>query len=304
MKFCSFFSSGKPCFGVEVGPGRLIDLRAGLAAAVAAGLVSNPGDRLLSCCDLKSWFSAGAAGMELAAEVRRLAQQERIPGVVARNQTRLTAPIPNPGKIICVGLNYRKHAEEQGAPIPERPILFSKFPSAIIGPEEPIKLPLDSNQVDAEAELCAVVLETGRNLSKDSARGMLAFTVGNDVSARDFQYSDRQWVRAKSCDTFAPMGPFVVTADELGDPHGLRIECRWNDQLMQSSNTSDLIFDSYHLVEFITRYSTLEPGDIIFTGTPSGVGMFHEPQVFLKPGDQVEVTIEKIGALRNAVVAG
>ena len=196
------------------------------------------------------------------------------------------------------------HAKEQNKPLPEAPLIFAKFPTAIIGPDEPIKIPPISQQVDPEAELCVVMLERGRHFTEESAKRSAGFMIGNDVSARDLQYSDKQWVRGKSCDTFAPCGPSLVTAEEVGNPHDLTIELRINDRIQQSSNTANLIFDSYQLIQYISESITLEVGDIIFTGTPGGVGVFREPQVFLKPGDVVEVRIEKLGRLRNPVVAG
>ena len=215
----------------------------------------------------------------------------------------LLAPI-EPSKVIAVGLNYLDHAKEQKEPVPERPLLFAKFPTAIIGPDEPVKIPPISQKVDPEAELCIVMLKGGRQFSKESAKSAAAFMVGNDVSARDLQFSDKQWVRGKSCDTFAPCGPFIVTMEDVGDPHNLTIELTVNDRVQQSSNTNNLIFDCWHLIEYISQAVTLEIGDIIFTGTPSGVGVFRDPPVFVEPGDVLEVTIEKLGTLRNPVVAG
>jgi 2-keto-4-pentenoate hydratase/2-oxohepta-3-ene-1,7-dioic acid hydratase in catechol pathway len=225
-----------------------------------------------------------------------------IPGIFRQNRARLIAPITRPGKILAIGLNYRDHAEEQKAKLPESPVVFAKFPTAVIGPDEPVRIPRISQKVDPEAELAVVILEKCKQIDKEQARGVAAFMVANDVSARDLQYSDRQWVRGKSCDTFAPCGPIVVTLDEVGDPHNLKITCKRNDSVQQSSNTNQLIFNSYQLIEFITQSITLEPGDIILTGTPGGVGVYQDPPVFLEPGDLVEVTIEKLGTLRNPVV--
>jgi 2-keto-4-pentenoate hydratase/2-oxohepta-3-ene-1,7-dioic acid hydratase in catechol pathway len=211
-------------------------------------------------------------------------------------------PIPNPGKIIAIGLNYRDHAAEQGTPLPQAPLIFAKFPTAIIGHEGVIKLPAISQKVDVEAELCVVIGKTGRGFSEIEAREMIAgYTIGNDVSARDLQFSDKQWVRGKSCDTFAPCGPFLVTSDEIGDPHNLAIRLELNGRVQQSSNTGEMVFNCYKLVSYISQAITLETGDLIYTGTPAGVGVFRNPPVFLAPGDVVEVTIEKIGTLRNTV---
>lgn len=281
----------------------VVDLVEAARALHSSGTVRGINERILQAADLKSWLSMGEEGLEVASAIARAAEDGLKAGIYPRRETRLVAPIANPGKIIAVGLNYRQHAQEQGEELPERPILFAKFPTAVIGPDEPIKLPSSSRQVDVEAELCAVVLGRCRRVDRRQAWSLLAFTIGNDVSARDFQFSDRQWVRGKSCDTFAPVGPTVVTRDELEDPHKLEITLRLNGDIRQKSNTSDMIFDSYVLTEFISETISLEAGDLIYTGTPAGVGVFRDPQVFLKPGDVVEVSIEKLGTLRNPVVA-
>ena len=215
------------------------------------------------------------------------------------------APVPRPGKLICIGLNYRDHAAETNMPIPERPMVFSKFSTAVIGPGEPVVLPATSVQVDYEAELAVVVGRRAKNVNAASALDyVLGYTVFNDVTARDFQFADGQWQRGKSCDTFAPMGPFIVTADEIPDPHQLSIKLRLNGQTMQDSNTDQLIFGVPELISFLSETITLEPGDVIATGTPPGVGFGRKPPVFLKAGDQMEVEIEKIGTLNSVVQSG
>jgi len=218
----------------------------------------------------------------------------------------LAAPIPDPPKVICIGLNYRDHAAESGAPIPAEPVLFSKFSSAIIGPEEPIVLPRVSHEVDYEAELVVVIGKRGRYIAEDQARNYVAgYTIGHDVSARDWQLRKPggQWLAGKTFDTFAPIGPALVTADEIRDPHRLSIELRLNGQVMQRSNTEQMIFTVDKLVAYISQVVTLQPGDLIFTGTPPGVGFARKPPVFLKPGDIVEIEIENLGILRNPVTA-
>ncbi len=218
---------------------------------------------------------------------------------------KLLAPIPDPPKVICIGLNYRDHAAESGAPIPREPVLFSKFATAIIGPGEAIRLPAVSREVDYEAELVLVVGKKGRRLSAAAALDHLAgCTIGHDVSARDWQLrkDGKQWMAGKTFDTFAPIGPVVTTMDELGDPHNLSIRLRLNGQIMQDSNTGQMIFRAGDLLAYISQVVTLEPGDLIFTGTPSGVGFTRKPPIFLKGGDVVEVEIEKLGILRNPVV--
>lgn len=214
------------------------------------------------------------------------------------------APVPRPGKIICVGLNYRDHAAESNMPIPERPVLFSKFATCVVAPGEPVVIPATSNQVDYEAELAVVIGRRAKNVSASDAYDyVLGYTAFNDVSARDFQFADGQWQRGKSCDTFAPMGQTIVTTDEIADPHTLSIKLLLNGQTMQDSNTDQLIFGVPQLIEFITESITLEPGDVIATGTPSGVGFARKPPVFLRPGDVMEVQIEKIGGLGNPIEA-
>ncbi|MFH2052962.1 MAG: fumarylacetoacetate hydrolase family protein [bacterium] len=219
------------------------------------------------------------------------------------NEARLLAPVILPSKIIAVGLNYRDHAEEQNKPLPERPLLFSKAPSCLQAPDLPIELPDDLKQVDAEAELAVVIGKPGRAIPREKAAEHIAgYTCMNDVSDREAQYSDKQFFRGKSIDTGGPCGPWIVTPEDLPPlAHGLAVTCHWNGKLMQESNTDQLIFPVDHLISYISRNMTLLPGDIITTGTPGGVGVFRDPQVFLKPGDLVEVTVEGIGTLSNPV---
>ena len=218
--------------------------------------------------------------------------------------TPLLAPVGDPQKIVCIGQNYRDHCEEQNQPLPERAIIFAKFPTALAGPGQPIRLPKISEQVDYEAELAFVIGKRGRNIPESQAKEYVAgYMCLNDVSARDIQFSDKQWVRGKTFDTFAPTGPALVTADEIADPHDLDISLTLNGTVMQSSNTSNLIFGVYYLVSYLSQVFTLEPGDIVTTGTPGGVGVFRKPPVFLKPGDEVSITIEGLGTLTNPVMA-
>jgi 2-keto-4-pentenoate hydratase/2-oxohepta-3-ene-1,7-dioic acid hydratase in catechol pathway len=221
--------------------------------------------------------------------------------------TKLLAPILDPPKIVCVGLNYRDHAAESGAPIPKDPVLFSKFGTAIIGPEASIVLPVVSKKVDYEAELVLVVGKAGRNLTPEQGQAALAgYTIGHDVSARDWQLEKdgKQWLAGKTFDTFAPIGPHLVTADEVADPMALGIRLRLNGKTMQDSNTRQMIFSPGQLIAYISQVVTLQPGDIVFTGTPPGVGFARKPPVFLQGGDVVEVEIDGMGVLRNPVVQG
>lgn len=217
---------------------------------------------------------------------------------------KLAAPIANPGKIICIGLNYSDHAAETGQPIPDFPVVFAKYGNTIIGPGDNIVLPKVSDQVDYEAELGFVIGKRCRNVSEADA---LAYVAGylpiNDVSARDYQSRTSQWTMGKTFDTFAPMGPALVTADEVPDPHNLAIRLRIGSELLQDSSTNKLIFNIPQLVASLSEVMTLEPGDVVSTGTPPGVGMARKPQRFLKAGDVVDVEIEKLGTLSNPVVA-
>lgn len=216
------------------------------------------------------------------------------------------APLRSAGKVICIGLNYRDHALESGVEPPPEPVVFNKFPQAVVGPEEPIRLPSVCQQVDYEAELVVVIGKRGKRIPRSEALGFVAgYTNGNDVSARDWQLNKpgKQWLLGKTPDTFAPIGPYLVTADEVSDPENLSIQLRLNGQTMQNSRTKELIFGIDELIAYVSQIATLEPGDLIFTGTPPGVGMARKPPVFLKPGDVCEVEIEGLGVLRNPVTA-
>ncbi len=218
----------------------------------------------------------------------------------------LAAPIPRPGKVVCVGLNYRDHAAETGAEIPSEPVIFGKFSSTVVGPGAEVVLPAASRQVDYEAELVAVIGRRAKHVSADEAFAYVAgYMNGNDVSARDWQKGrpGGQWLLGKTPDTFAPTGPWLVTADEIAEPHALSVTLRLNGTVMQSGNTRDFLFGLGEVIAHVTRLVTLEPGDLIFTGTPAGVGVARKPPVFLKPGDAVEVEIAGLGVLRNPVVA-
>lgn len=305
MKFCSFSAAGKDRFGFQLREGEVVDLIEAAQALANSGNLPSEYVQYLKAADLKSWLSLGRPAIDAARKIYdRAGSIEASPGIYKEKSIRFLPPITNPRKIIAIGLNYKDHAEEQNVPLPERPLMFAKFPTTLIGTGQEIRLPAISRQVDPEAELCVVLLENAKGVSEERARQAIAgYMVGNDVSARDLQFSDKQWVRGKSCDTFAPTGPFLATEDEVGDPHNLAIQLSVNGEVRQSSTTRNLIFNSYALVSFISQAITLEAGDIIFTGTPAGVGVFRKPPVFLKPGDVTEVTIEKIGTLRNPVVA-
>jgi 2-keto-4-pentenoate hydratase/2-oxohepta-3-ene-1,7-dioic acid hydratase in catechol pathway len=223
--------------------------------------------------------------------------------VVPLRTARLRAPVAHPKKITCIGLNYADHAREGGQEPPPAPIFFLKSHNTICGPDNAIKLPPNSTQVDYEAEFAVVIGKRGTRIPESEAHKYVAgYTVLHDVSARDMQFSDKQWYRGKSCDTFAPTGPWIVTPDEIPDPDNLRISLTLNGETMQDSNTSNLIFKVPFLISYLSQSVTWEVGDLISTGTPPGVGFARKPPVFLKAGDTVSVTVEGIGTLTNPVV--
>jgi len=241
------------------------------------------------------WREVGGDGARLEALRAR-------GGVIARAAVRLQSPVPRPGKIICIGLNYRDHALESGMEPPKSPVIFAKFSSCAVGPDDAILLPRSSSRTDYEAELAFVVGRTAARVrEQDWREHVLGYVNFNDVSARDFQFADGQWARGKSCDTFAPMGEALVTADEIEDPHRLRIRLRRNGVTLQDSTTEQLIFGVPALLAFLSDSITLEPGDVVATGTPPGVGFARKPPVYLEDGDVVEVEIDGLGVLRNRV---
>jgi 2-keto-4-pentenoate hydratase/2-oxohepta-3-ene-1,7-dioic acid hydratase in catechol pathway len=214
-------------------------------------------------------------------------------------------PIERPGKIVCVGLNYRDHAEEQGAELPKEPLLFAKFPTSLIGPGEPIVIPPIVKQCDYEAELGIVIGTTVKAVSKENALEAVAgYICANDVSARDLQFSDGQWTRGKSPDTFCPVGPQLVPAAEVDDPHNLRIRAIVSGEVLQDSTTANLIFGVDEVISHASQLITLQPGDLILTGTPAGVGVFRDPKRLLEDGDEVTIEIEGLGSLTNPVRRG
>ena len=241
---------------------------------------------------LVDWLAFGTQGTAMGAP-RPLAE------------VRLLAPVPRPGKIVCVGLNYRDHARETGQAIPEEPILFAKFANSVVGPGADVVVPAGAEKIDYEAELAVVI---GRRAAAvpvaDALDHVAGYACANDVSSRSLQFRSSQWLLGKAIDTFLPLGPWLVTADEVPDPQALGIRCLVNDQPRQSSDTGQMIFGVAELVSFISRTMTLEPGDLLVTGTPSGVGMAADPPGFLRPGDRVRVEIDGLGALENTVRAG
>jgi 2-keto-4-pentenoate hydratase/2-oxohepta-3-ene-1,7-dioic acid hydratase in catechol pathway len=224
--------------------------------------------------------------------------------IVKASEVRLRAPVARPPKIVCVGLNYRDHAEESKMQIPDVPTIFAKFPTAVIGPGEPILLPKNSTRPDYEAEFAFVIGKRGRHIPEDLWRDyVFGYTIMNDVSARDFQLATSQWMMGKTFDTFAPIGPAIVTADEIEDPHTLDISLTLSGEVMQNSNTRHLIFTVPRLISYLSSVFTLEPGDIVSTGTPGGVGFARTPPRYLKAGDEVAIRIQGLGELVNPVAA-
>jgi 2-keto-4-pentenoate hydratase/2-oxohepta-3-ene-1,7-dioic acid hydratase in catechol pathway len=216
----------------------------------------------------------------------------------------LQAPVPRPGQVLGIGLNYRDHAEESGQPIPQRPVVFSKAATCIVGPGAAIHIPRVSRAVDWEAELSFIIGKTARYVkAADAAQYVAGYTIGNDVSVRDWQFHSPTWMMGKSFDTHGPIGPYLVTAEELGDVANLDITLTVNGKEKQSSNTSQLIFGVGEIIEYLSAGMTLEPGDVVFTGTPAGVGASRRPPEFLKAGDTVRVEISGLGALENPVEA-
>lgn len=260
-------------------------------------------------------FDLSAAGFESMLDVIEAAAQDpkKIQSLVDASTpdtaysigtVKLLAPIPKPRKLICVGLNYRDHALETGSEIPNVPTIFNKFATAVIGPGDQIVLPKVSKKPDYEAEFAFVIGKGGRHIkAEDWKNHVFGYTIVNDVTGRDYQRATTQWLMGKTFDTFAPMGPWIVTADSIQDPHNLDISLEINGETLQNSNTRELIFKIPDLLVFLSSVFTLEPGDIISTGTPSGVGVARNPPRFLQPGDDVVVKIPAIGELRNPVVA-
>ena len=272
----------------------------------------HPAAELPQPAELLGWFDTdseshkAALGLgEKALSDEACAASLRAAGAIStREECCITAPIPRPGKVICIGLNYRDHAEESGMDVPTSPVCFSKFPNSVIGPGTEVIIPPGSVESDYEAEFGIVIGKQATRVSEaDAMEHVLGYVCINDVSARDFQFADGQWQRGKSPDTYCPMGEAVVTRDEIADPHNLRIQLRLNGDTMQDSSTNQLVFGVEALVSFLSQWTTLEPGDVIPTGTPPGVGFARKPPVYIQPGDVMEVEIEGLGILKNPVVA-
>lgn len=312
MRLVTFEFQGVTRLGAEQG-GYVVDLNRGYALLLATrglGDFQGQADRELPA-DMLGFLEYWEESLPRAQEVLAFAREvQTTGGPVAKAlmrpspAVRLRAPILNPRKLICLGLNYRDHAQESKAEIPPEPILFSKYATAIIGPEDPILLPSVSKEVDYEVELACIVSRRGRHVSKAVALDYVAgYTIFHDVSARDYQIRKPggQWMSGKTFDTFAPMGPALVTQEDIPDPHVLDINCTVSGEVLQSSNTKHLIFSIQDIIAYCSHIFTLEPGDVIATGTPGGVGFARKPPRFLKDGDVVIMEVQGIGALRNPV---
>lgn len=258
----------------------------------------------LSAAGFKTTLEVIEASVAGRTRIEKFIDESAPDSAFSLSTVKLLAPISRPPKLICVGLNYRDHALESGHKLPDVPTIFNKFSTAIIGPSDNIILPKVSTTPDYEAEFAFVVGKGGRRIAKDKWQDhVFGYTIMNDVSARDYQYATSQFLMGKTFDTFAPIGPWIVTADEIADPHSLDISLEINGEVLQNSNTRELIFKVPELIEFLSSVFTLEPGDIVSTGTPAGVGVHRKPQRLLKAGDDVVVKIPAIGELRNPVVA-
>lgn len=279
-------------------------IRFGQEGQEKAGIQNAQGDYLDCSSFGEDWNEAffTNSGLERL-KVWLEANESKLPKIP--DGARLGSPVARPSKIICIGLNYLKHAEESGMAVPEVPIVFMKATSSLCGPFDPIYIPKNSKQTDWEVELAVVIGKRAKYVSKENALDYVAgYALHNDVSERDFQLRHGgQWVKGKSADHYAPLGPVLVTKEEVADPHNLRLWLKLNDQILQDSNTSDLIFDIPYIIEHLSQYMTLLPGDVISTGTPSGVGMGLKPEPrYLQPGDVVELGIDGLGVSKQVAM--
>lgn len=287
MRLLAFAEKGRRSIGAELDSDHLVDFHLAHAAMPTG---------------MRAFLERGDEGLEEARGIVKAPPRE---AMLLKRDVRVSSPLctAERPKIFCIGVNYADHAAETGSKIPEEPIVFAKFPTSLISPLDNIITPPNSTMLDYEAELVVVIGKSARRVRQAEAYDYIfGYTCGNDVSERQFQRSDRQWLRAKSSDTFAPTGPVIVTKDEIPDPHELTLGSKVNGEIRQNSSAGLMIFKVPKLVEFISHYLTLEPGDMIFTGTPPGVGLGFKPPRLLSAGDQVEIWVEKIGSIVNTVV--
>jgi 2-keto-4-pentenoate hydratase/2-oxohepta-3-ene-1,7-dioic acid hydratase in catechol pathway len=286
MRLLAFVHRGRRSIGAELDENQIVDF------ALAGGLPTG----------MRAFLELGDTGMGAA---KQLMEKPAKGAILQKQSLHLLAPLSaeERPKVICIGLNYADHAAESGSKVPDEPMMFAKYHSTLCGPGDSIVAPPSHSKLDYEVELVIVVGKRATRVSQDEAYDYVAgYTCGHDVSERNFQRGDGQWLRAKSSDTFAPIGPVIVTKDEISDPHALKLGTKVNGEVRQNSSTSQIIFKVPKLVEFISSYVTLDPGDLIFTGTPPGVGFGMKPPQYLKPGDVIEVWVERIGSISNTVV--
>ncbi|WP_338555315.1 fumarylacetoacetate hydrolase family protein [Paenibacillus sp. KS-LC4] len=298
MKLLTFTEQGAERLGVKTEQGILDVAAASVACKGSASVPQN----------IHQVIEGGAEAVESLQRLVSVAISRAADlGEVFLDEAELTfAPaVTSPGKILCIGLNYRKHAEESNAAIPEVPILFSKFSNSLAAHGEAVPLPIASEKVDYEAELAIVIGKAAKHVTEEEALSyVFGYCAANDLSARDLQMRTGQWLLGKTCDKFAPLGPYLVTADEVGNPNELEMKCIVNGEVRQHSNTSDMIFNCKEIVSYVSRHMTLLPGDVILTGTPEGVMLGYpvDKQSYLKAGDDVTIEIEKLGSLTNRMV--
>ena len=292
MKLVTYDTGAGPRSGAVLGE-LIVDLHSASDGSLPVGML-----------ELLATEGAVLRARRLLASAAGMGETLPAASCVHTDRATVLAPLPRPGKVICLGINYRDHAAESGLPVPAEPVVFSKAPTSVIGPGAAIVLPEASEQVDYEVELAFVIGRRAKLVKARQAMDYVAgYTVLNDVSARDYQREKPggQWHLAKSFDTFCPIGPWILTADEIADPHNLALSCAVSGELMQSSNTSQMIFRIPEVVEYLSRVFTLEPGDVVGTGTPAGVGFVRTPPRYLRRGDVVGCTIQEIGTLENPV---
>jgi 2-keto-4-pentenoate hydratase/2-oxohepta-3-ene-1,7-dioic acid hydratase in catechol pathway len=295
LKFLTFIKEGKETLGILTEEG-VIDLEAALTEEPVKDIPTNIMDVISSDTDTLS---------SLSHFVNSLLVSKNYSYMIQEHELHFGPCVTRPNKIVCVGLNYRRHADETNAPYPEVPILFNKFSNTLTGHKQPIAIPKVTDQLDYEVELGVVIGKTAKYVTKEKALShVFGYCTANDLSARDLQLKTPQWLLGKSCDDFSPIGPYLVTADEISDPNNLRMKTYVNGELRQNSSTSDMIFHVDEIISYISQHMTLYPGDIILTGTPEGVvlGKSSDKQVYLKPGDVVSADIEHLGTLTNSFI--
>jgi 2-keto-4-pentenoate hydratase/2-oxohepta-3-ene-1,7-dioic acid hydratase in catechol pathway len=294
MRIARYMYRGAESYGVFQGNDEIVDL-------IKLGKIQ----RKPVPQSIDTFISLGSVAEKLAKDmVDDVLKSQSKKVILERSEVTVKAPVISPPKIICLGLNYKDHAEEAGASLPNEPIIFMKPRTAIIGPEEPVRKPSFVKKLDYEVELATIIGKMGKDIPISKVREhIFGYTVFNDISARDIQFKDGQWTRGKSFDTFAPFGPCIMTTAQIEDPDNLRLWTRVNGETRQNSSTKHMLFNVYEIVHHLSRVMTLEPCDLIATGTPAGVAAFMKPTPrFLKPGDVVEVEVENIGILRNPIV--